>query len=187
MSLSQYDRDLLKRCLNKTPRSWESFADRFTGLIYSVVRWSASKRGIELSRADISDLVADVFLEIIRDDFAALRRFRGESSLHSYLTVIARRIVVRQLASWQTVNTEFEESDFADESNVREQFEDARDEIEQLLDCLDGNQRKLVELFHLQENSYADISKITGVPVNSIGPSLARAREKMRAAKVRPT
>ncbi len=183
VSLSEYDKDLLKRCLEKAPRAWESFADRFSGLIYGVVKWSAEKRGIRISEADISDYVADVFLEIIRDDFAVLRRFRANASLHTYLTVIARRIVVRQLASSHLVSSDLDESDFADQSNVREKFTETREEIQLLLSRLDETPRKLVELFYLEEKSYEEISQTLGLPINSIGPTLARARAKMRNGK----
>src|SRR5205807_1713833 len=35
--LTPLDRDLLKRCLNHEPGSWNDFVDRFLGLIYHVI------------------------------------------------------------------------------------------------------------------------------------------------------
>mgnify|MGYP003879613469 CR=1 FL=1 len=45
--------------------------------------------------------MADVFVAIIANDYAALRRFQRNCSLATYLTVIARRVIVRKLASAQ--------------------------------------------------------------------------------------
>jgi len=45
----------------------------------------------------VEDLAAEAFLALISDDFAVLRRFRGESSLATYLTVVTRRVIVREL------------------------------------------------------------------------------------------
>ena len=39
----------------------------------------------------------EVFLTALKNDFAVLRNFRGKSSLATYLTVVARRVVVKEL------------------------------------------------------------------------------------------
>ena len=39
---------------------------------------------------------------------------------------------------------------------------------------------QLVRLHHLESRSYGEISRITGLPIGSIGPALSRARQKMR-------
>lgn len=97
VGLSDIDRNLLDRCLHKKPRAWEDFVDRFMGLVLHVIRHSAQSRSLRLSPEDRDDLCAEVFLAVIRNDFAVLRSFRGQSSLATYLTVVARRIVVREL------------------------------------------------------------------------------------------
>jgi DNA-directed RNA polymerase specialized sigma24 family protein len=38
----------------------------------------------------------------------------------------------------------------------------------------------MLRLHHLEGRSYGEISRLTGVPLGSIGPMLARARHKMR-------
>ena len=40
----------------------------------------------------------------------------------------------------------------------------------------------MVRLYHLEGKSYREISSQVGMPENSIGPTLSRAREKMRRA-----
>ena len=97
MALSEIDRSLLDRCLHRKPRAWEDFVDRFMGLVVHVINHTAQCRSINLSAADREDLAAEVFLAIVDNDMAVLRHFRGRSSLATYLTVIARRVVVRKL------------------------------------------------------------------------------------------
>ena len=97
VALSEIDRNLLERCLQRKPRAWEDFVDRFLGLVVHVVNHTARARSIRLAAADRDDLCAEVFLAIVKNDFALLRNFRGKSSLATYLTVVARRIVVREL------------------------------------------------------------------------------------------
>src|SRR5207302_8034755 len=89
---------LLKRCLHHEPGSWNDFVDRFLGLVYHVVQHTADLRSFTLKPEDSEDIAAQVLLQIVDNDYAALRHFRGNSSLATYLTVIARRTCVHELA-----------------------------------------------------------------------------------------
>ena len=91
MPLRDIDRSLLDRCLRKEPGAWNDFVDRYMGLIYHVIQHAAHARSRVVSSEDIEDIAAEVFLKIVDDDYAVLRRFKGISSLPTYLTVIARR------------------------------------------------------------------------------------------------
>jgi RNA polymerase sigma-70 factor (ECF subfamily) len=55
-----------------------------------------------------------------------------------------------------------------------------RDEVERLLAELEGTEAEIVRLYHLEGKSYQEISSKVGMPENSIGPTLSRARQKMR-------
>lgn len=185
MSLSDFDRQLLDRCLSRSPRSWEDFVDRFLGLIIHVINHTAQSRSVRLVAEDRDDLAAEVFLAIVKDDLALLRRFRGQSSLATYLTVVSRRIVVHELLKKKTATSL---SDLAEPSTIQDdvandnseqRFED-HDEVERLLDSLQGPEAQAVRMYHLEGKSYREISEEMGILENSIGPTLSRAREKMR-------
>ena len=184
MALSEIDRSLLERCLARAPRAWEDFVDRFMGLVVHVINHSAQCRSLRLSSQDREDLCAEVFLAIIRDDFAVLRHFRGQSSLATYLTVVARRVVVRELlrrrgaanGSGLGVSATAVGGDGA----TTEQRVSDREEVERLLGKLDGHEATIVRMYHLEGKSYQEISTATGIAENSVGPTLSRARQKMR-------
>lgn len=186
MALSDIDRSLLDRCLARKPRAWEDFVDRFTGLVIHVVNHTARCRSIMLSTADREDLTAEVLLAIIRDEFAVLRRFRGKSSLATYLTVIARRVVVRKLIETRSPNSVggSPDSAIAHDGNGEKRLTD-REEIEQLMEQLDDSEASVVRMYHLEGKTYQEISRATGMPTNSVGPMLSRARAKLRSAGAR--
>jgi RNA polymerase sigma-70 factor (ECF subfamily) len=187
VALSDIDRNLLERCLTGQPRSWEDFVDRFMGLVIHVINHSAQARSIRLAPEDREDLCAEVFLTVVKDDFGVLRRFRGQSSLATYLTVVARRVVVRHLLEHKsatrlapaTVQTAAMSSSGDEEAEARTAD---RDEVERLLEDLEGDEAEIVRMYHLEGKSYQEISLATGMPENSVGPTLSRAREKMRRA-----
>ena len=57
---------------------------------------------------------------------------------------------------------------------------DDREEVQSLLKELDPDDARVVRQFHLEGKTYREISADLGIPENSIGPLLSRAREKMR-------
>jgi RNA polymerase sigma-70 factor (ECF subfamily) len=185
LALSEIDRNLLERCLARRPGSWEDFIDRFLGLATHVVNHTAQARSIKLSAADRDDLCSDVFLAIVKDDFALLRRFRGQSSLATYLTVVARRVVVRELLQKKTLGRLSLGGVRDPETNGNhEQRINDRDQVERLLSGLDDNEARIIRLYHLEGRSYQEISTAVGVPENSVGPTLSRVRDKLRQAGV---
>ena len=190
MALSEIDRNLLERCLQQKPRAWEDFVDRFMGLMIHVVNHTAQSRGMQLSPEDRDDLCASVFLVMVDNDLAVLRNFRRQCSLATYLTVVARRIVVRELqarkpAEHQTISTE---EIYALSSNypypsVEQRVMD-EEEISRMLSSLKGIEAEVVRMFHLEGKTYQEISMQIGMAENSIGPILSRARDKLRHAGV---
>ncbi len=192
MALSEIDRNLLERCLQGKPRAWEDFVDRFVGLVLHVAVHSAGARSVRLTAADRDDLCAEVFATIIDRDFAILRNFRGQSSLATYLTVVARRIVVKQLIARKSAarlgggSTEQAARTVADPAPDVQESLGNHEEVERLLDGLQGTEAQVVRMYHLEGRTYQEISVAIGMPENSIGPILTRARNKMRRAGVNP-
>jgi RNA polymerase sigma-70 factor (ECF subfamily) len=186
VALSEIDRSLLQRCLARKPRAWEDFVDRFMGLVVHVVNHSVQSRSLRLPAEDREDLVAQVFFTLVKDDLAALRHFRGESSLATYLTVIARRVVVaellRQRAHARGGDHQTPEHEFAMAGVEVEQRLSDRDQVERMMADLDAAEANVVRMYHLEGMSYQEISSAVGMPENSVGPMLSRARRKMRTS-----
>ncbi len=156
------------------------------GLVVHVVNHSAQARSIRLSSQDRDDLCAEVFLAIVRDDFAVLRRFRGQSSLATYLAVVSRRVVVRHLIDHKAparLQDMAEVQGNGSSDNVEALLTD-RDEVERLLERLEPQDAEAVRMYHLEGKSYAEIAAALGLAENSVGPTLSRAREKMRRAEL---
>jgi RNA polymerase sigma-70 factor (ECF subfamily) len=189
VALTNLDRDLLRRCLAKQPGAWNDFVDRFLGLIYHVVHHTAHLRSIPLKPEDVEDLAAEVLLQIIANDFAVLRQFRCESSLATYLTVIARRICVHELArrhaarEVQPAAGDAKVNEVEDEHLPRGELGgglERLEEVERLLGRLPSREREVVRLHYIEGRTYEEISTELNIPVNSIGPILSRARKKLR-------
>ena len=186
------DRQLVEACLasGDRDRGWEALVAQFSGLVAHVVAKTAGGRRVTLSAADREDLVADVFFEVLRNEAAVLRGFAGRSSLAAYLTVIARRVASRQLhkrprlaredGASPSVSMPGADEPAAAESSAAGKRVEHRDQVAALLESLDADEAKIVRLFHIEERSYGEISRLLGIPLGSVGPVLARARAKLR-------
>ena len=186
MPLTAADRLLLKRCLDHEPGAWREFVDRYLGLIYHVIQTTAHLRNQSLRPEDAEDLAADILTEVVARDYAVLRRFKGQSSLAAYLTVIARRICLHTLTAggaWREVpgkdvaplanhDAEAVARGDSDLENV--------EEVQRLLAKLAGRDRQVVRMFYIESRTYDEISEELGIPRNSIGPILTRARNLLR-------
>ncbi len=186
MSLSEVDRQLLQRCLDDAPRAWEDFVDRFLGLMIHVADHTTDSRGTLIDSQLREDLVSEVFVVLLQNDRAVLRRFRRNCSLATYLAVIARRVIVRRLMQFQGVRPRSTAP--APPSGDRTSLQAAaverienRDEVEQLILRLDEQEARAVRMYHLEGKSYREIGQAIGLAENSIGSLLTRAREKMRS------
>lgn len=186
MALSEIDRKLLDRCISRQPRSWEDFVDRYMGLVIHVINHTAQCRSMRLSDEDREDLAAEVFLEMIKDDLAVLRHFRGESSLATYLTVVVRRIVVRDLLRQRPSTTLAHVAEAVSPEASAEKRIDDREEVEQLLNGLGSCEAAVVRMYHIEGRSYGEISRTTGMPENSVGPMLSRARGRLQRRADQP-
>jgi RNA polymerase sigma-70 factor (ECF subfamily) len=180
------DRDLVRRCLNKEPGSWNDFVDRYLSLIYHVIGYTAHLRSVRLGPEDVEDIAAEVLLKIVANNYRVLREFRGESSFATYLTVVARRICVQELVRRQQRKEAIARGDLLvptgelDEEPAAQKGVESLEEVERLLRRLSGREREIVRLYYLEARSYEEISTETDVPVNTIGTILSRARKKLR-------
>ena len=193
MALTEIDRNLLKRCLSEEPGAWKDFVDRFIGLFVHVINHTAHSRSVPLSADDIDDFCAEIFVTLLSNNYAALRQFRGKSSLATYLTVIARRIVVKEITQRRLaeamghVQAHGASIDAAHAGPNESQRTEDREEVARMRKELPPREADVVRQFHLEGKSYREISASLGIPENSIGPTLNRARERMRQQNVTPS
>lgn len=188
MPFVETDRRILARCLQREPGGWEEFVDRFIGVFVHVIRHTAHVRSAELSQDDVEDLCSEIFLTLLKNDFAVLRHFKGRSSLSTYLAVVARRIVVKSLSQRRksqamghvAAHQAALHAGGAEPAAARLDTE----EVRTLLGQLPPQEAAIVKLFYLDGKTYREISQQLNIPENSIGPTLHRARERLRQTRV---
>jgi RNA polymerase sigma-70 factor, ECF subfamily len=188
--LRDIDRNLIDRCLRKEPGAWNNFVDRYMGLIYHVIQHVAYARSRLLSAEDVEDIGAEILLKIVDSDYAILKNFKGISSLPTYLTVIARRICVKELVKRhreeELGHTNAHRASVDDGASGEIEAILTAEEVERMLEDLSDREAEVVRMYHLKFMNYRQIGKKLGLPENSIGPILAKARKKIHEAAEHP-
>lgn len=184
MPLREIDRQLIDRCLRKDPGAWNDFVDRYMGLIYHVIHHVSHARSVVLSTPDLEDIAAEIFLEIVDDDYNVLHKFKGASSLPTYLTVVARRICVKEVIKRQREaelgHSSAHRSLMGDDASAEAEAIASAEEVERMLENLPEREAEVIKLYHLKYLNYRQIGKQLGIAENSVGPILARARQHLK-------
>ncbi|RMF38029.1 MAG: sigma-70 family RNA polymerase sigma factor [Planctomycetota bacterium] len=187
MVLSDADRQLLDRCLSGENGAWADFVDRYIALLTHVVVTTAGLKLPSVPPELRDDMVAEILMALVDDDFAILRRFKGHSSLGTYLVVVARRIAARRLTRLSSQPhiplTSPAPAAVEASADADHQALESEEEVSALLSQLPDEEATAIRMFHLEHRSYEDIGTHMGIPQNSVGPLLSRARQRMRKLK----
>ena len=142
------------------------------------------------NRETVEDLTQEVFLRLFR----ALPGFRGEAQVSTYLYRITvnvaqdewkrRRRVERPLRSLSDEEAGWGDrlrhpARNAEEAMADEEFAQA---VDRELLKLSEVERAVLVLYHQEEQSYAAIATVLGVPVNTVRTHLHRGRSRLREA-----
>jgi RNA polymerase sigma factor (sigma-70 family) len=158
--------------------AWHEIVDRYTPLLVRVIH------GYRLSAAELEDVAQTVWLRLIEQ----LGELREPKALPGWIVTTARREALRSARRMARVRPHDPLDDawsarlVSDDEPDAELERDARHAA--LLEgfaLLSTRQRELLIL--LAEDpppAYAEISRRTGVPIGAIGPTRARALERLR-------
>ena len=185
MPLTEKDRKLINDLLSGEENAWETFVDRYCGLVMQVIRHTAHAHSLRLSKEDEDDLCADVLTSLLNRNMATLRAFRGRSSFATFLAIVVRRITLRKLTQRRYMNALGHVS--AHQSSVEHgssgvQAVDDVDEVKHLMTGLSEQERDLIRNRFLAGKSYRQISREMGISLNSIGATISRILSSLRQA-----
>ncbi|MDT0540224.1 sigma-70 family RNA polymerase sigma factor [Croceitalea sp. P059] len=129
------------------------------------------------------DLAQDVTQDTWRTVLGKIHMLRDANEFGSWVMTIANRKALDYLKSnkkYIKVSYHQELDDSCSDIYETVSKEDKINSVLIALKALPLEQRIVLQLFYLEEYSMKDISKITGVTVNTIKTRLFRAREKLK-------
>ncbi|BBJ27311.1 RNA polymerase sigma factor [Athalassotoga saccharophila] len=140
---------------------------------------------------DVEDVVQEVFIKIYKN----IKKFRGDSSLSTWVYRITVNVCKDMLGKKQRrreILTNFGEQEDEDtKNNIREPVDDSMpsdelmktlsaEEISKAIDSLSKEDKLLINLREIEGMSYEQIAEIMDKPVGTVKSRLHYARERLK-------
>ena len=126
---------------------------------------------------DAEDIVQDVFARLLGNDCEHLKAFHGECKLSTWLYNITRNRCIdlkrRKGADPMPADDPANGADVAGTAELRAT-------VDRALAELPPRSRLLLRLRYFQQLSYQEIGDLLGVPANTVGSGINRAKKRLR-------
>lgn len=185
---AKYEADLAQRCAAGDTAAWEEFVEGYGVLIHALVRRMLARFTGRASDPDVDEIVAEVFLALVRRERALLRNYNPEYRLSTYLGVIIRTEVLRFLRRGRRKPGDLEQAGRIQDKDTNlgpsaAMQEDERQTAIQTLRAalleLGERDRLLLTLRYLDGLDYRAIGAALGVNPESVGQFLHRAKRRL--------
>ena len=190
MDVNLDEKNLIERLLSRQRQAWNEFVARYQKVICAQIHRTSRRCNRRFNQADFEDVCSEVFSVLLTNDMASLRAFRGSSSLSTWLTVIARRICLRHIDRQPpeftngSLGTSLVQGVRCDDDPIDVLGSLIRDEESRQLGSslarLRERDRELLALYFDQRLSYQEIGQRMGISMNSVGPKIQRAQQRLR-------
>jgi RNA polymerase sigma factor (sigma-70 family) len=166
---------LVRRAAEGDQRAWDELIDEFAGLVWGIAR------AFRLGDVDAADVSQTTWLRLVEN----LDRLQDPSRVGAWLATTARRQCIEQLRHASRVSPRGDDlpepvstSPDPDAALLTSERDHA---LWTALERLPNRDRRLLRMLMADRApSYAEISAALEMPIGSIGPTRARALERLR-------
>jgi RNA polymerase sigma-70 factor (ECF subfamily) len=132
------------------------------------------------NRMEAEELAQDSFLKV----FKSISNYRGDSKFSTWLYRITYNTCISHLRKNKLYTQEIK--DYHGESDFNSGYdnlmkEDNNNTIKTILTRLNPDDRAIIQLFYLEENSIKEISEITGFSNANVKVKLHRSKQKLKS------
>jgi RNA polymerase sigma factor (sigma-70 family) len=149
--------------------AWQEWDRRFRPLLAAIAR-----REFRLGQQDIEDLLQDLALTLLMQEGRQLRAYRGEAPLRRWLSAVWRRRCVDFKRRRRAPST------YPDLPALQPLTMEMHFYVWQALQLVNNRDRVLLRMHFLEDLPHKDIAARLRLSVNAIGPSLSRAKARLR-------
>jgi RNA polymerase sigma-70 factor (ECF subfamily) len=161
--------------------AWENLVAEHNPLLKGLAHRNFSKYGYAADPAICEDICSHIWHQLLENDRRLLRQCLEEERLLPMLHTLARNRCIdhiRKFSKLTLSDTELREEQTAEPRTHAPGLE--REWLLQHIRSLPVRERTVIELFYLQDLSYHEIHEVSGIPENSMGPTLKRALKRLR-------
>lgn len=177
------DAALVARCLARAPGAWEAFVRRFAPEASAAVRAVAGRWGLRLSDGDAADVLQETFLALWRGEMRALRAFRGECALSTYVRTVAASCLSRwrrrEASAARPPVRPWDEEEGEPPAPILLSGAEDRAALRGAVDRLPERERRALLAFYWDGVSTADVARMLGLAPANARMILSRARARL--------
>jgi len=178
LGVSKDEEKLIKALKKREDWAYDLLYDKYAPMIAGIAK---SYLGID----DIDDVIQEVFVRV----YKGIKKFRGDSSLSTWIYRIAVNVCKDMMGKYKKrkeLLTDFDSEEIpcieprSDSSPVESMISELTIEaLEKALDQLSEEDRLLIRLRDIEGLSYDEISKIINKPVGTVKSRLHYARKRL--------
>ena len=190
------DRELIQSCIDREPGSWEAFLKKYSALVYHVI-WKALRseaQHLGVSRVEVEDVAADVFAQIVADEFKLMRTFRWRCKFSTWLGIITYRTTRQAIHRNRHIAFSIDDrnpgkdsdlllKDIIPDTNPKPeedvQAEESRKLVHEALATLPARDQLVLKFFYFEGKKYAEIARILGISGSLVGTAIFRAKARL--------
>jgi RNA polymerase sigma factor (sigma-70 family) len=185
--MNAYDSDLelARRMASGDEAAWARCLRDHGAYVSGVLRGMLLKRALPCDNDRVEELLSAVVTALAADGYRVLRGYEGRCSLRSWLFVVARTVLRREIR--QNSQLQCKDSGFWN-SYVQAAGDGSADARAELLSALKHAREqltvaedRLLTLFYEQSRSQSEIARELGLTETNVAVRLHRLREKIRA------
>lgn len=175
------DRKLIKKCLEGDAEAWSEFVDRFSGLIYWVIKRKLCKYYIYME-SDVEEIYQRVLASIWEKK--SLTNVSERGNISPWIAVLASNLTI-DFVRKKTLEEDFLREGPESESRPQRPDEGILDrEDKRLLDeaikLLNKKERAFLELNYIAGKKQREIAGIFNMKINSVSTIITRAKNKIK-------
>jgi RNA polymerase sigma-70 factor, ECF subfamily len=182
--MTDKEKELLVGCLRGDQTAWHDFVRQYSGLIYHTIKTTLGLHHFDPSPPLVDDLFQDIFLSLLKDDFAELRRFRGDHgcTLASWLRMIATRRTIDHLRKSKFPAELLEDPlDHPAETQERLLDNEQSELLAKAVLNLPPHERIIIDLFFREGLPAKDIASMLQMSVGAVYTQKSRILAKLRS------
>ena len=181
------DKVLIESSISGDKYAFSELINRYGDYLDTLLR-----KKFSLEKLDLQDILQNIFESLLKNNFAKLTSYKGESKFSTWLATVAIRCgydYIRKMNK-QTGRKIRDKGDNRVSVRKSEVYMDStleriirNEEVKELklyIDKLSSKQRLLLELKYYENKSYKEISKILNIPENTVASGLNRAIKKLK-------
>jgi len=183
------DKELLEKILSKEAQAWESFVVQFMPVIQKAIQQVLANSAQGDVVDESNELITDVFLCLLENDFRRLRQFRGESRLSTWLYTVSENrtkdFLKKQKALIDIISIDDDRDQALQVPDKKlsvpenlEHIEVMRSFYKKLLEVLSDQEKVFLELHYFQEKTLQDVAGEMKISINNLYVIKHRVKKK---------